>query len=134
MKKGFMRILEVLIVIMLLFTLMTAVVKQNPPTSMATNLRVLQRHATDSSNMMCNCDRAVAIFMSAASMNWVTSTMTYALPEDIQYSLIVVNITSGDIIKSSGGNLPETGDIATASCSVTRWGLPPRQVVVRTWR
>ena len=132
--KGFMRILEVMIVLMLLFTLMAAIVKQNPPTQQTRNIAVLQRYATDGSNMMCNSDKAVGIFMSAAAMAWVSNSLNYAMPEDIKYSIIVVNITSGNILKSAGSTLPDEGDLATASCQVTRWGLPPRQVVVRTWR
>ncbi|MCK4327742.1 MAG: hypothetical protein KAW41_04665 [Candidatus Diapherotrites archaeon] len=132
--RGFMRILEVLIVLMLLFTLMTAIVKQNPPVQQTRNIAVLQRYATDASNMLCNSDKARAIAMSGAAMAWISNSLTYSLPEDIQYSVIVVNITSGDIIKSTGASIPEDTDIATASCQVTRWGLPPRQMVVRVWR
>ena len=134
MRRGFMRILEVLIVLMLLFTLMNAVVKQNPPVQQTRNIAVMQRYAIDAANMMCNCDRAVGIFMSGASMNWVSQSLNYALPEDIRYSLIVVNMTDQSTIKSAGGTLPGEGDIATSSCQVTRWGLPPRLVVVRVWR
>ena len=134
MRKGFMRILEVLIVLMLLFTLMNAIVKQNPPVQQTRNIAVMYRYATDAANMMCNSDRAIAIFMSGASMNWISRSLNYAFPEDIDYSLIVVNMTDESIMKSTGNSLPSEGDIATSSCQVTRWGLPSRLVVVRVWR
>ena len=136
MKKGFMRIVETLLVIMLLFTLMTAIIRQVPPIEQAKNIRVLQRNAMDCSNMICNSDRDVGIVMSAAAMTWINSSMNYVMPENLKFNVIVVNTTDDSTIKSTGYDMPTSYDmdVATSSCTVTRWGLDPRQVVVRVWR
>ena len=136
MKKGFMRIIETMLVIMLLFTLMSAIVKQVPSIEQAKNIKILKRYATDGSNMVCNSDRSRGIVMSPAAMTWINSSMEYVMPENLKFNVIVVNTTDDSIIKSSGYDMPTSydSDVATASCTVTRWGLDPRQVVVRVWR
>lgn len=133
MRKGFMRIIETLLVVMLLFTLMSAVVGQNPPIQHEKNIRVLQRYALDGANMICNSQRGRGIVMSAAAMTWINSSLNYVMPENIEFSVIVQN-SAGTILKSTGYTLPENMEIATSSCSVSRWGAGPRTVVVRVWR
>lgn len=133
MRRGFMRIIEVLLVITLMFTLMTAIVKQNPPIQHEKNIKILQRYALDASNMICNSRRARGIVMSGAPMSWINSSLAYVMPENIRYSAIVLN-GAGATIKSTGYSLPSGKEIATSSCSVSRWGVAPRTVVVRIWR
>ena len=134
MRKGFMRIVEALIVLMLMFTLMTALVKQNPSIQHAKNIQILQRYSLDASNMVCNSERARGIVMTPAAMVWINSSLRYSLPENLRYN-VIVNNQAGNLIKSTGYTMPEGyQNLATSSCTVSRWGDPPREVVVRVWR
>jgi hypothetical protein len=126
-----MEIIEVLLVITLLFTLMSAIIKQTPPVQQEGNLPVLQRYATDASNMLCNSDRARRVVTGAAAMDWINESLAYVMPENLKYSVIVLD--AGVIVKETGYALEERDTIATASCEASHGGVT-RQVVVRAWR
>ena len=133
MRRGFMRIIEVLLVVTLMFTLMTAIVKQNPPVQHEKNIMMLQRYALDASNMICNSQKGRGIVGSSAPMVWINSSLAYVMPENIKYSAIVLD-SAGGSVKSTGYALPSGVETATSSCTVSRWGSSPRTVVVRIWR
>lgn len=133
MKRGFMRIIEVLLVVTLMFTLMTAIVKQTPPVQHEKNIMILQRYALDGANMICNSQRGRFIVISGAGMGWINSSMAYVMPENIKYSVLVLD-SAGNIVKSTGYSLPADTETATSSCTVSRWGAAPRTVVMRIWR
>jgi len=42
--------------------------------------------------------------------------------------------SAGGVVKSTGYALPSGVETATSSCTVSRWGIAPRTVVVRIWR
>ncbi len=133
MRRGFMRIIEVLLVITLMFTLMAAVVKQNPPIRHEKGISMLQRYALDASSMVCNCQRARGIVGSEAPMAWINSSLAYVMPENMRYNVAVLD-SAGNIVKSTGYALPSNREIATSSCTVSRWGSPPHKVVVSIWQ
>lgn len=135
--KGYMRIIEVLLVITLMFTLMVAVVSQNPPVQQAKNIAVLQRYAADAAKMLCGSERGAAIMLGLGATGWINESLAYALPENLKFSAIAVE---GGVVqddRTTGYALPSSGEIATSSCAVTGivGGLVvTRDVVVRVWR
>jgi len=134
MRKGVIHIVEVLITIMLMFTLMSTLVRQNPPIQGTGGMENLQRYATDGANMLCNCDRARNIVMSDSGMDWIEESMNYSMPENMGYKVTVLN-TAGSIIKDAGADLPtDNRNIATSSCTMSTRGKDPRQLVVSVWR
>ena len=134
MRKGIIHMIESLLVIMLMFTLMSTLVKQNPPVQSMKSIENLQRYATDGANMLCNCDRARNIVMSNSDMDWIEESMNYSMPENMGYRVTVLN-TTGSIIKDAGLELPvDNRDIATSSCTMSTRGKSPRQLVVSVWR
>ena len=131
--RGFARILELVLVLVLLFALVTTVTQQIPPTpSTPENLEVLARYASDIRNMVCNSDRDRKLILSNSSLDTIEDAINYVAPADLNFRIVILDPASGSVIATLGDSLPTGVSIVTSSCILTRGNIV-RKVVVQTW-
>ncbi len=131
MKKGFMRIIEALLVITLMFTLMTSIVKQQPPTITSTsNMKVLSRWSSDMRNMVCNSPQDNTLIF-AGTLDSINASFTYVSPPGLKYRLVVLD-ASDNYLTETGFVLESTNNMASTGCVLTN-GATTRKVVMQTW-
>ena len=135
MRRGYMRIIEVLIVLTLMFTLLAGLVRTNPPQAASGGGNtMLTRHAEDIRSMVCSSPRDRNLVLALA-LGPINDSVGYALSEGVKYRISVVNATDrSDVLDWTGYALPgdEDTDISTAGCVVS--GMPgTKGVVVHTW-
>ena len=75
-RKGYMRIVEVVITLVLLFSYSALVISRNPATPQSTkNTRILIRQAGDLKNMVCNSDRDRKRITKDLPLNTINTTL-----------------------------------------------------------
>jgi hypothetical protein len=127
-------VLELVLVLVLLFALVTTVTQHNPPiSSYRENLRVLGRYTEDLKNMVCNSDRDRMLVLNNESLNVINASLSYASPEDLTYRLVVLNSSNSQTISSTGFPLPTDKSIMTSSCLLVK-GNTRYKVQVMAWR
>jgi hypothetical protein len=137
--RGYMRIVEVIITLVLLFTYTALVVSRNPPIPQSVkNTRVLTRHAVDLKNMVCNSDQDRKTITKGNPLGNINSSLFAVTPPDLAYQLVVMDPVTEAVTASTGFELPdlsdpgESTDVATASCIIsTVWGTD--KAVLQTW-
>ena len=137
MKRGFMRIVEVTIALILMLAFMTTLLQQNTPLPQATkNTRVLQRYAEDMKNMICNSDKDSRLLLTFDPIDYINTSLNYVAPINMKFNVLVFH-DNDVLVREFGYGLPDLVqspvDIATSSCLIGNETEYIRTVVVQAW-
>ena len=113
MERGYIRIVEVILLLIILvelimFTSQFVPVNNTPPG----NMDVMQRYANDLSDMICGSDHAIAEILSN-NLPVVYNELRYTLPPDLKLYLS----TKSD---QTAGETPNGSYSATSWCAIVR--------------
>ena len=129
--RGFIRTLEVLITITLMFMLLITLIKTTPPIpATEKNTLVLSRYAKDIKDMVCNSWRDRQLIIYGASLTPINNSINYAVPYDLKYRIAILNVTTLQVLDSTGYSQASTTDIATAGC-IIRGNKTTKRVLVQ---
>ncbi|MCD4740315.1 hypothetical protein K8R43_03935 [archaeon] len=118
-NKGFSKILELVLVLVLLFSLVITVSQNIPPTTTSKhNLQVLSRYASDIRNMICNSERDRRIMIKNATMTTINQSINYIAPPDLKHRIVILNTTDDSLIQATGYPNPDEENLMTASCII----------------
>lgn len=127
MGKGYLRIIEVIMLLGVLFLALASMVQYKPTiTANPSNPLVLIRYAKDLSNMVCNSEtaRRMVLFGSAQP---VYNDLVYVTPPDMGVRLIV----GGTVY---GNEEPDQYNLASYGCVVSSTPSLSKKVIVQVWR
>jgi hypothetical protein len=144
-RKGFWRIFEAVMMLILLFMVMETLVESSMPfIESRENIKILTRHAEDFRNMICHSSVDRARVISNANITLVNSSMSYLVSnewKDLRYKLVIYNASSGAVITTIGYSLPNLNsstssyEVGSAGCLISGEGgqNTRRKVLVMTW-
>jgi hypothetical protein len=137
MKKGFMRIVEVSIALILLLMLSTTLLQRDTPIPQSTkNTRMLQRYAEDMKNMICSSEKDNILLLTGDDLSYINQSLNYVSAPGMKFNVVVFQ-DNDVIVKQVGYGLPDLAeekvDVATSSCMLSNETQDMRTVVVQTW-
>lgn len=132
-NRAFSRLLELVLVLIIMFALITTVTQTMPPlVGSKENLQVLDRYATDFRNMICNSDKDRETILLNNSLSDINNTMNYIFPPGVKHRVVVINVSDGTVVQSVGDPLTEGSSVVTSSCVVAK-GDTKYKAEVQVW-
>ncbi len=126
MAKGYIRIIEAVVLIIVLFSLMGFIMENNVMVpSNPDNPPTLMRYARDLASAVCNSDKDRALIASG-NLTQVYSDLVYMTPPDMHVAIVVGSERVGD-------SAPNTGVVYSYSCVVSKFDSGPSVVNVQVW-
>ncbi|GEM_PF-4388476 len=127
MGRGYLRLVETILLLSVLFLVITNIV-QNKPASMAnpSNPITLVRYGKDLSNMVCNSEKARRLILYGSAYP-VYKDLVYVTPPDMGVRLIVDGT-------AYGSEEPDQYNVVSLGCVVSNNAGLEKKVIVQVWR
>lgn len=132
-RRAFSRILELVLVLVLLFALVTTLTQaMNPPPKTKENLQVLSRYSSDMKNMICNSRQDRETIIQNLSLSDINSSINYVKPKGLKHRIVVLNATDETIIQATNPQPEQDITVMTSSCMIMK-DNDELELVVMVW-
>ncbi len=125
MGRGYIRIVEAILLLIILFSLIIFIMQSGPTTQPnPSNPTTLIRYGKDLTNMVCNSDRARR-FILIGNLIPVYRDLVYVTPPEYQVRLVT---DDGSI-----GTTPNSSNVISQGCVVSDMFGNQKNVTVQVW-